>query len=227
MKGVPVYFSEKSTYLRFSSSSATTNSSGKASVTLRTGGESSGTQITVRPSGLSSKSYTVRIKPFTETDTKSFHIISESAPCKRRIFGVCVSWSTDLYEWSKTVSFPGRVLDHSVSGGLDTNDVLLGGEGEITGSRRSGNTVTVRGVIERHVNIPNDIRGEVWAKYEAVAYSPGAPSLQQPQLHPKIDQLSMFWKDMSQVPSETVLLPNYPNPFNPETGSRIISLKLT
>ena len=29
--------------------------------------------------------------------------------------------------------------------------------------------------------------------------------------------LSSLWHDLSQVPEETSLLPNYPNPFNPET----------
>ena len=43
-----------------------------------------------------------------------------------------------------------------------------------------------------------------------------APTLQfQERTEP--DVLSSLWHDLSQVPEETVLLPNYPNPFNPET----------
>jgi len=63
---------------------------------------------------------------------------------------------------------------------------------------------------------PNSISVYVKATYEVTANSPGAPS-QQPQLRPETDQLSSVWQELSQVPSETALLPNYPNTFNPET----------
>ena len=43
-----------------------------------------------------------------------------------------------------------------------------------------------------------------------------APALQ-PQLRTRPDMLSSVWHDLSQVPEETALMPNYPNPFNPET----------
>ncbi len=41
-----------------------------------------------------------------------------------------------------------------------------------------------------------------------------APAL---QLLTEPDVLSAVWQDLSQVPEDTSLLPNYPNPFNPET----------
>ena len=41
-----------------------------------------------------------------------------------------------------------------------------------------------------------------------------APALQLPT---EPDVLAAVWQDLSQVPEETSLLPNYPNPFNPET----------
>ena len=43
-----------------------------------------------------------------------------------------------------------------------------------------------------------------------------APALQF-QLGTEPDELSSLWHDLSQVPEDTSLLPNYPNPFNPET----------
>ena len=43
-----------------------------------------------------------------------------------------------------------------------------------------------------------------------------APALQS-QLRTEPDVLSSVWHELSQVPEETSLLPNYPNPFNPET----------
>ena len=43
-----------------------------------------------------------------------------------------------------------------------------------------------------------------------------APALQS-QLPIQPDVLSSVWQDLAQVPEETALMPNYPNPFNPET----------
>ena len=43
-----------------------------------------------------------------------------------------------------------------------------------------------------------------------------APALQS-QVQTKPDILASLWHDLSHIPEETTLMPNYPNPFNPET----------
>ena len=50
-----------------------------------------------------------------------------------------------------------------------------------------------------------------WSYRESIRAAPALQLLTEP------DVLSSLWHDLSQVPEETSLLPNYPNPFNPET----------
>ena len=55
-----------------------------------------------------------------------------------------------------------------------------------------------------------------WCSVSHREASRAAPTLQS-QLRTEPDVLSSVWHELSQVPEETSLLPNYPNPFNPET----------
>ena len=55
-----------------------------------------------------------------------------------------------------------------------------------------------------------------WCSVSHREASRAAPTLQS-QLRTEPDVLSSVWHELSQVPEETSLLSNYPNPFNPET----------
>ena len=201
MREVSVSFSESSSYLRFSSSRVNTNSSGQASSTLRTGGKSSGARFTVSTSGVSSRSYTVRVNPTIRTTTRSFSVTG------RQIGAFDTNY---WYDWSKTVSFPGNVTEAEASGRTTA------GSATIDRVTLSGKNVTVHGQILAKTFPKSHINVTVEGKYESPASLPGAPSLR-PALRPETDQLSAVWQDLSEIPSKTALLPNYPNPFNPET----------
>ena len=197
MSGVTVTFSESSSYLRFSYSSRTTDSSGYASSSLRTGGKTSGSKITIRASGVSSpKSYTIRVNPRSRTTDRYF-----SDEGKR-----IGAFTTNYWQRrNKTVYFPGNVTSWKWRS--------KNSNATVTSTVKSGSTgVKVNYNILAKTTPLAWIRVWVDGTYEEVASNPGAPSLR-----PEVDQLSAVWQDLSQMPSETALLPNYPNPFNPET----------
>ena len=70
--------------------------------------------------------------------------------------------------------------------------------------------------LREHRFLPYILYVKVIAWCQVSADASGAPSLRS-QLHEERRRLSEIWQESSGVPSETVLLSNYPNPFNPET----------
>ena len=64
--------------------------------------------------------------------------------------------------------------------------------------------------------LPYTLNVEAIASCQVDTDASGAPSLR-PQPREETRRLSEIWQELSQVASETVLLSNYPNPFNPET----------
>ena len=223
LKDVPVNISESSRYIRFSPTSGVTNSSGKLLITLKTGGETSGARFTVGSAG-GSRSYTVRVNAGTQSVTRSFTLRSSHGGTWECSFG------TQSWHWTsrKYASFPDRVLSYTLRTSVSSADDPFIDEEDIISEQHnavswnSGRTRIGIAVFTRnHCVDRNTVNVTISARCRQVASTTGAPSLQshqqQPQLRPEMDQLSAVWHDLSEIPSETALLPNYPNPFNPET----------
>ena len=215
MSGVTVTFSESSSSLSFSSTSRTTNSSGRVETTLKTKGRTSSASVTVAASGTPSsetETHTVTVKPYLTSETlrKTF----SSTQGSWTFFG---GWDLDWEDTDYRFDFRGPVASYEIStwaSAVDKNNVRLLSH-DFSDDWDDEVDVTVS--ILEHRWEPNEIRVTVEAKIETVADSfPAAPALD-PQFRPEADLLSTLWQDLSQVPETTALLPNYPNPFNPET----------
>lgn len=215
MPGVSVQFLDTdNAKIAFSPTSVKTNNSGVATSTMKTG-SSGNADFTIRVDGLSDEQYNVSIAKVLKEHVEKKWFSSDPIYCKKKFGGVCISWETDPYTSSHHIDVPSWVSIHtySISTHVPVEDRLT--PPSVKSHSRSGNRVNLRIRFERHALESNDILVSVHAKYWGSEPSPGAPL--NPDVRPDPDTVTAAWQDLSYIPSHTTLLPNYPNPFNPET----------
>ena len=247
MSGVSITFStNNSDTLGFTRSSGTTDASGKFSTTVQTKNKTSGswndTGTTYTPSRSDSITATASSGSVTRTATASTQVLPisrerqtssqyfSSKPAADRNVGIFTAepvwyWTEwrnlrftvpqcpTLLHWWGYASLPDTVDDPFV----DEEKIEQENSDSI---RKTGDrSWQVRVRIKEHEAEPSAVYVSVKARCEFIEgrFGFGAPSLRQVSLHPETRHLSETWQELSAVPPKTVLLANYPNPFNPET----------
>ena len=210
LSGVRVTIIERDdSEISFSSLSGSTNSSGQWKTTMNTGGKGKA-EFTVDVNGLPSRILPNGVNSLTVIP----QILSQTVGVRHDAGCRNAGWLAR----SHTFSFRGTVVSYNIT----TNGTVSQGsrDWKIRNDWKSGSTVIVKYDLwqdacnggESWVNI------SVRARYEKLAgYRPinGAPSVDPQEYEQDLSLVAAHPR--MQRPSENALLPNYPNPFNPET----------
>ena len=195
MPNTIVRFVESSNLISFISTSVQTGTNGRATSTLRTGAMGSA-RFTVNVAELPEQSFDVTIATLVSSQRQSQEFSS------RQGTKIWYGWKLDHYTIKQKYFFPGKIIKPPTMKSF----VLVKGHGrlELESFHYAGNWVEIQIRAKEHREKPTEIRVDVSATFEKRGVMPGAPSAQ-------LFDLPEF------VPQNTTLLPNYPNPFNPET----------
>ena len=153
----------------------------------------------------------VNVEPAAEPQPREGTVTFVS---KRRS-GIFPKWYTATIE----VDIPNctKVLSFATQTDVSAADDPYVDEENLTAEQISDTRLKLTVRLREHMGVdPYRLKVKIRAWCQVSANASRAPSLQ-PQLRPETRYLSEIWQELSKVPSETMLLSNYPNPFNPET----------
>ena len=242
MSGVSFTFSTSSSNLRFTRSSSTPTTSSKFSTTVQTKGKTSGSWggSTRSPTYNATGSEWIKI---TASHTPSpGSRVTKTASDSTKVLPTSVERQTDAehfgsrgvgvfdtrnWYWTgwRTISLTSSECRSVISwwgyasvSAIDdpyVQDEWIEAENPNSIKKTGTRSWQVRVRIREHKAEQNEVWVRARARCEVIDTSFGAPSLPQLSQHPETHHLSETWQQLSQVPSQTALLPNYPNPFKP------------
>ena len=193
MPDVQVRFKESSGLIAFSATDVQTGPDGRAYSLITTGGAGKA-RFGIEIPGLSEEFFDIEV--VTQTGFTQQHYEFSSRQGSKTWYG----WNLGHYTLKRKFFFPGDILELQDV----TATVTVKGQGRLefieNYTHYAGNWVEVAIRAKEHREKPTKLRVALQAKFKRQGAMPGAPSAQ-----------------ARAVPEMTTVLPNYPNPFNPET----------